>query len=119
MKCWRLVVILTVIIIALLVTRCASRQLTRDVVEQQVANTEAVQIAEQYIPTGPHRDKVVGALNASTELLATSDAARQKAETSAAKNQADATRWRWVKWGGGALLVALAGFGVFKIFRAV
>lgn len=37
------------------------------------------------------------------------------AEKKAAEFQAAAARWRWAVWGGSALLVALAAFGVFRM----
>lgn len=101
----------------LVLTRCASPQLRREIVEAQVENAEAVSVVQKYIPAGVERQRVERALSRSSELLEKTEAARTEAETTAAEAQADASKWRWLKGLAIAGGVAALAFGAFRLFR--
>lgn len=101
----------------LVLNRCASPQLRREIVEAQVENAEAVAVVQKYIPAGAERQRVERALSRSSELLEKTEAARTEAETTAAEAQADASKWRWLKGLAIAGGVAALAFGAFRLFR--
>jgi len=107
------------IIIALSLANCKSISIPEKIIKQEESNEEATQIAKKYIPVGQSQEKVVNALTESSRLLEQSNAETQKAQAAEKKAEADASKWRWVKGIGIALIAAAAGFGVFKILRAV
>ena len=101
----------------LVLTRCASPQLRRAIVEAQVENAEAVAVVQKYIPAGAERQRVERALSRSSELLEKAENARTEAETTAAEAQADASKWRWLKGLAIAGGLAALAFGAFRLFR--
>lgn len=115
----RLLLIVSLLCIFGADTNCASPQLKNEVIEQQIENEEATAIAAEYIPAGPKRDKVIGALARSSELLEKTDTAREKAEVKADELSVDAGRWRLVKWIGIAAVTLVAGFAVFRLGRSI
>ena len=78
----RLVIVLFISgLTGLVLTRCASPQLRREIIEAQVENAEAVAVVQKYIPAGAERQRVERALSRSSELLEKTEAARTEAET--------------------------------------
>lgn len=116
---WYLVRVLLVVLAlyAMGGARCTSPQLRREVITQQSENAEAAQIVENYIPQGPHRERVQKALKRSSELLEQTDTARERAELKADEMSDAAGKWRAVKWFGIILITAAAGFAAFRMFR--
>lgn len=115
----RLLLIVSLLCIFGADTNCASPQLKKEVIEQQIENEEATAIAAEFIPAGPKRDKVIGALARSSDLLEKTDTAREKAEIKAQDLSEDAARWRLVKWLGIAAATLVAGFAVFRFGRSI
>lgn len=101
----------------LTLTRCKSVTIREQVYEQRKENEKASEIVEKYIPEGRDRQAVKNALSKSTELLEMADKARTTAEADAKEAEADASKWRWLKGIGLALLSAGAIFGVFRLFK--
>lgn len=102
-------------------TRCKSYDITQKIKDQRTDNEEAKEIAEKYIPVGPHRDRVINALDGSSKLLVETDKARQaekadkeKETLRADKNAGAAKTIFWAKVAGGLALAGLSFYGLKK-----
>lgn len=103
-------------------TRCKSYDITRKIEDQRTENEEAKEIAEKFIPVGPHRDRVVNALDRSSKLLSDTDKARQEEKAGkeketlrADKNAGAARTIFWAKVAAGVAVAGLCIYGVKKI----
>jgi Tfp pilus assembly protein PilX len=106
MSFYRFVLLLVILLCILCDARCASRQLSQRVAEQQSENAQAIAIAERSIADDTERRIVTRALKNSNALLAETDTARQIADERAKAAQTDAEKWRLIKWGSVAALIA-------------
>jgi len=111
---WLLVLVLCV----LCDVRCASRQLTPAIAAQKIETAESIQIVKRYIPEGPDKKRVVKALETSQSLLEEADEQRTRAEKARKEAEADAKKWRWLKYTASAALMAAFALGMVRLFRS-
>lgn len=102
-------------------SRCKSYQIPEKIIRQEIENEEAKEIVEAYIPMGPHRERVVNALENSSRLLKETDKARQEEKADkeketlrADKNAGAAKTIFWAKVAGGLAIAALGFYGLKK-----
>lgn len=97
--------------------RCRSYPIKEEIRDQRNENEKAKAIAKAYIPAGPAQDRVVKALENSSELLAETGEEAEKQKARAEKNQGAAKTIFWAKVLA-SLTAAAVGFYCVKKFGA-
>lgn len=100
--------LLIVLVCTLGDSRCKSYPIKEEIKEQRNENEKAKEIAKAYIPAGPDQERVIRALDGSSELLTKTGEEAEKEKARADKNQGAADFIFWGKILGG---IAIAGCG--------